>query len=173
MLVKLTRLGFPCHNCEIAGAVCTFPTRDRNVVVSEVYLQHLQAFAQSQMEMARSSVVEVPANDSSSRTAGHGSNRGVLSSSGSDDFRALPLTVKHATAESFVSGLRKLSTKNYGASPEDDAQNSPVAYSESASGGPTEVSTYDYVSLNFDSICKSISLKLCRRCLPVCPKVKM
>jgi hypothetical protein len=128
-------------------------------VVSEAYLQHLQAFAQSQMEMARSSVAAVPANDSSSRTIGHGSSRGVLSSRGSDDFRALPLTVKHATAESFVSGLRKLSTKDYGASPEDDAQNSPVAYSESASGGPTEVSTYDYVSLNFDRICELISLK--------------
>lgn len=106
------------------------------------------------MEMARSSVASVPGNDSSSRTPGQRSSHSILSGQGGNDVRVLPLTFKHATAESFVSGLKKLSTKDYGTSPEDHAQNSPVAYSESASGGATEMSSYDYVSLNFDRICE-------------------
>ncbi|KAF2008429.1 hypothetical protein BU24DRAFT_497895 [Aaosphaeria arxii CBS 175.79] len=153
--------GVPCQNCQIAGTICTFPTRDRNVVVSEVYLQRLQALAETNIVNHGSSTPLNLEADVTSRGPEHNGALGTPRSTlANREYRAEKLTLKHATAEAFVSGLQRLSTKDAESSPESTFQNDWTSRADSYSVGATEVSSYDYVSLNFDTSCENVSIQL-------------
>lgn len=106
--------------------------------------------------MARINVETVPsiniesASDPSHKVREVGNQTTTPSSSGSHENRGASLTFKHATAESFVSGLKRLSAKEYAGSSDSEQIPPPDSYSE----GSTDVSSYDYASLSFDASCK-------------------
>lgn len=76
-----------------------------------------------------------------------------LSSQDKSGHRAAKLTFKHATAEAFVSGIKKLSTADHDPSTEATFNDNELSHKDLYSDGATEVSSYDYVSLNFDTSC--------------------
>jgi hypothetical protein len=76
-----------------------------------------------------------------------------LSSLDKNEPRATKLTYKHATAEAFVSGLKKLSTADHDPSTEATFTDELVSHKDLYSDGATEDSSYDYVSLNYDTSC--------------------
>jgi hypothetical protein len=115
-------------------------------VVSEAYLQRLQAFAESQS--AAAAVLETgAASQQNHQTPGLSSYPGIGRGKAT-------LTLKHATAEAFVSGLKKLSTRDTETSPGSNQNNSAALHPDAYSDISGEVSNYDYVSLNYDSSCK-------------------
>ena len=136
----------PCQNCQNAGIPCTFPYRDRNVVVSEAYIRHLQAMAQIPREAVPSMTIGM-SGEIGSRTGQLDNQPATPSSQGNHERRASTLTLKHATAEAFVSGLRKLSAWDV------DSLTDRIPTPEFYSEGSNEVSNYDYASLSFDTSC--------------------
>jgi len=74
--------GVPCQNCVSTGLSCTFPVRDRNIVVSETYIRRLQA--QSHIHSETPSYVNVQATgDTSSRTSEVGLQASIPPTEGS------------------------------------------------------------------------------------------
>lgn len=112
--------------------------------MSEAYLQRLQAIAESRITSLESSEIDTREQDGI---------RSVSSASIPDPKRpAARLTLRNATAEAFVSGLKRLSTTNSKASPETNPANTLSALQNDTNSDVSgDLSNYDYVSLNFDS----------------------
>jgi hypothetical protein len=142
------KTGVPCQNCRTAGTPCTLTARDRNIVVSEAYIQRLEAMAHLHREILPSLTLD-SADEPSNQRQGTSNQATALSPSGSHENRVASLTFKHATAEAFVSGLKRLSVGDYAGFP----YLNQVPPAGSFSAGSTEISKCDYASLRFDASC--------------------
>lgn len=146
--------GAPCQNCQAAGIICSFPVRDRNVVVSEAYLQQLQVAVRYPVERDLIPIIASSAGGPVVRETGHDANRSSTSQSNGDyEDRAGTMTLRHATTESFLSDIKKLSSNDHSICPNDPRVSSTSA-EEPPSDESVEESSYDYVSLDFDTSCK-------------------
>ncbi|KAH7029793.1 proline utilization trans-activator [Microdochium trichocladiopsis] len=143
----------PCQNCVSASTSCTFPARDRNIIVSENYVRSLQA----RLETAQSC-------SDVSTTPAEGLLRGL--GRPKHGTSAAKLSFEHATSEAFVSGLKKAGTLGR----DSDAANEAIPGSAqlgadmrsttSRSGRSDNPSQYDYVALEFDTSATSIAIQL-------------
>ncbi|ETN38206.1 uncharacterized protein HMPREF1541_06237 [Cyphellophora europaea CBS 101466] len=149
--------GSPCQNCSRAAATCTYPLRDRNVVVSEAYLASLHAHAYSQSQTpfpqtpnSTNLVIDAQPGGPPEPVA-DGSRRGA----------ANPV-LKDSTAEAFVSGLKKLTGQRRDSTtarqgPDDMGQSSDHTGDDNDDDDDPH---YDYVPLNFDSTASRVTIKL-------------
>ena len=122
-----------------------YPVRDRNVVISEHYLNSLQAQVDAGTHALISSNRPNPL---------QGPHRPFAASGSVSDFRSTAVPVlRNATAEAFVSGLKKLGGPDPTRPPTVGA---PVNNFGTVSGSDDqdEGSQYDYVPLDFDTLCK-------------------
>lgn len=140
----------PCRTCALAGMSCSYPVRDRNLVVSENYLRSLQ----HQINAGNSH----PAIQLDQHTPGQGPGSGlhdpvyhVDSSLGAHEQRSTAVPVlKDTTAEAFVSGLKRLGATDSAGSPPAPGPPNNI-WKVQGSDGHSDDSQHDYIPLDFDT----------------------
>jgi proline utilization trans-activator len=134
----------PCSHCRSTGSECTYPTRERHVTVSESYLHALQATVAH--ANAQSTHKTAPTRPEALQLIAQ-----PLENLSRSRF------VENATADAFVSRLRKLGTDRSDLSiterdGDEQASIKPTAH--------TEAPAYDYFHLVSDRNTSNVTLKL-------------
>ncbi|KAL4864909.1 fungal-specific transcription factor domain-containing protein [Aspergillus spectabilis] len=134
----------PCQNCRLASKDCQYPTRDRNVTVSENYLRTLQARAAHSADVAPfgHSPLGPPAPLPGEGTLGCTAENPPPEVAVAQNQLSDPL-VEDPTPEVFVSGLKQL--------------HSPTSLV--AEGPPAPRQAYEFYQLDYDN---SDRMRLCR-----------
>lgn len=141
----------PCRNCSSAGTSCIYPVRDRNVFISENYLSNLQAQIEADTQ-SRLSSTQHPSIDNNQRPPVQGPDPGAYGKR----YTGVPV-IKNATAEAFVSGLKKLRGTDPTGSPTVPAPFNNI-WTISGSDAQDDDSQHDYVPLDFDISCTDSTL---------------
>lgn len=158
--LTITNVETPCSNCSAAVAPCVYPIRDRNIFISENYLNSLHA----QVTPGIQNSVTTTSTSNDQYGLARTSETGVLSRPQPAELlpRDVPKrtstaapVLKNATAEAFVSGLRKLGGAHVGGSPTAADPFNNNIWTIGGSDAQDDGSQYDYVPLDFDTSCNS------------------
>ncbi|KAL4883547.1 fungal-specific transcription factor domain-containing protein [Aspergillus karnatakaensis] len=146
-----------CRNCRLANKDCQYPTRDRNVSVSENYLRALQAAAaqSTTVSIAQSPLGSVSGEGNIGATAeilppGSTQNQSQLSD---------PL-VEDPTSEVFVSGLKQLHSPAVFLGGPDFSNAAGISPSIGIEAPNIQRQAYEFYQLDFDDLNPSCSFKL-------------
>jgi proline utilization trans-activator len=150
----------PCRSCATANVSCVYPLRDRNIVVSEAYLEGLHAHFRPQQSLVRHDSVSTAQSHVQAPTYSdeHRRGRRALLLSASTHQSTVEPVLTDSTAESFVSGLVGLSNhhnKDPTAVPNPDNSQKPAT-----ARNTNRAFYHEYVPLGFDSSAPKAQIKL-------------